>query len=81
MVRASHLLMVSAGTGHVENHAHGAVYPAAIAELERVGMHSIVCTVKVDPCIGTIMDIFFSPFLRSRSPDPSIAHVCARPMT
>ena len=80
MVRASHLLMVNAGTGHVENHAHGAVYPAAIAEFERVGMHSIVCTVKVDPCICTIMDFFFSLSF-SRSPDPSIAHVCARPMT
>ena len=59
MVRASHLLIESAGTGHVEAHAHGAVYPAAIAEFERVGMHSIVCTVKVDPCIGTIKDFFF----------------------
>ena len=65
MVRASHLLIESAGTGHVENHAHGAVFPAVIAEFERVGMHSIICTVKVDPCIGTIKDLFiyfFFPF-------------------
>jgi hypothetical protein len=75
MVRAIHLLMESANTGHAESHAHGAVYPEAIAEFERVGMHSIACTVKVDPCTGTIKDLFL--FFRSRSPDPWIAHVCA----
>ena len=75
MVRAIHLLMESAGTGHVEGHAHGAVYPEAIAEFERLGMHSIACTVKMDPCTGTIKDLFL--FLRSRSPEPWIAYVCA----
>jgi len=54
MVRASHLLMESAGTGHAKSHAHGAVSPEATAGFERVGMHSIACTVKVDPCTCTI---------------------------